>query len=64
MFLGLLQSEVDENQGKPITQVFLLLIPLTFMLKNFNPLTNLLLFVLVEGVLVSPPLAILVRLCG
>ena len=48
LFLELLQSEVDGNQGKPI---------MTFMLENFNPLTNLLFFDPVEGVLVSVSLA-------
>ena len=57
LFLELLQSEVNEYQGKPITQVFLLLIQLTIMLESFNPPINLFLCVLVELVLVSPSLA-------
>ena len=48
--LELPQSEVGESQGKPITQVFLPLILLIFMLANFNPLINLSLFDPVCGV--------------
>ena len=41
LILGLQQSEIGGNQVKPIAQVFFILIPFTFMLENFNPLTNL-----------------------